>query len=194
MKERIRGSSTTARLVASDPVKLQAARADLEADFFAKTTRPSKTAKRTFAEVLAILAGHEEIYPLTEEVVLGVAAALKSANYLARGSGSSYLAELREGHIKRKWPVEPWLELPLKRARTSMERGGGPPEKAADGDPRVLAGGSPRETGPQAQQARRSAVIASWWRLREIEQAGIRLHVTHCKVIRDGAQKKARTR
>ena len=87
-------------------------------DFFVKPTPPSKTAKRTSAEELATLAGHEDIHPLTEEVVL-------------------------------------------------------------DGE---------------AQQARRSAAIASWWRPREIEQAGIRLDVTHCKVIRDGAEKKARLR
>ena len=75
VKERTRGSSTTAKLVASDVVKLLAAREDLAADFFVKTALPSKTAKRTFAEELATLAGHEEIYPLTEEVVLDVAAA-----------------------------------------------------------------------------------------------------------------------
>ena len=63
-----------------------------------------------------------------------------------------------------------------------MERGGAPPEKAADWDLRGLAGGSLLAMGPQAQQARRSAAIASWWQLREIEQAGIRLHTTHCKV------------
>ena len=44
--------------------------------------------------------------------------------------------------------------------------------------------------GPQAQQARRSAAIASWWQLREIEQAVIRFHTTHCKVFREGAGNK----
>ena len=37
-------------------------------------------------------------------------------------------------------------------------------------------------------------MIASWWLLREIEQAGIRLHTTHCEVIREGAGKKAMIR
>ena len=104
--------------------------------------------------------------------------------YLARGSGSPHLAELRESHVKRKGFVEPWLELALRRARASMERGVPPPEKAADWDLRGLAGGSLLAMGPQAQQARRSAAIASRWQLREIDQAGIRFPTTHCKVIR----------
>ena len=78
-KERTRGSSATAKLAASGPIKLQAAREDPATDFFAKTTRPSNTAKRTSAEELATSAGHEDIHPLTEEVVLDGAAARKAA-------------------------------------------------------------------------------------------------------------------
>ena len=59
VKENIRGSSTTAKLVAADPAGLQAAREDLATDFFAKTTLPAKGSKRGLAEELAALVGHE---------------------------------------------------------------------------------------------------------------------------------------
>eukprot|EP00972_Heterocapsa_arctica_P040245 5929841-Heterocapsa_arctica.AAC.1 len=74
-------------------------------------------------------AGSTAIYPLTAEVVVKVAAALKAAHLR---SATQYLGELRLGHIEAFHEVPSWLARLMFKCRLSLNRGIGPPDKAPE--------------------------------------------------------------
>ena len=103
--KRKRGGRKLATVLIRDPVKFAYWKARVREDFFAKTAAGSKNSKRKTVEILAVEVVRAEnlqftdIYPLTPGLVIGVAAALKGADYRA---ADQYLGELRLGHIVRK--------------------------------------------------------------------------------------------
>ena len=101
-----------------------------------------------------------------------------------------YLAELKEEHVKRRYPFGGCLELALKRSRASLERGAGPLEKAAEWDLRPPHGPVQQEEAPED----RAATTATGWLLREIENAAIRLHSSQARVAGKGETKRTRRR
>ena len=81
-RKRVRGSMRKAVEIMANTDKLTKARKLLIDDTLANSSRSAKNSKRKGVEGLArMAAGSTAIYPLTEEVVVDVAAALKGANY-----------------------------------------------------------------------------------------------------------------
>ena len=86
-RKRVRGSMRKAVEIMSNTDKLTKARKLLIDDTLANSSRSAKNSKRKGVEGLArMAAGSIAIYPLTEEVVVDVAAALKGANYRSAGT------------------------------------------------------------------------------------------------------------
>ncbi len=95
-----RGSVPAAKL---DPKKLRPAITELERDLVANSTRKPKSIRLRTVEHLASEGNNgRNIYPLTEDVIKRVAAALKAAHF---GSGALCLGELRLGRVDAKFPV-----------------------------------------------------------------------------------------
>ena len=82
-----RGVRNLAMALIRDPVKFAYWKARVREDFFAETAAGSKNSKRKTVEILAMEVIRAEnmqfadIYPLTPGLIIGVAAALKGAEY-----------------------------------------------------------------------------------------------------------------
>ena len=174
LRGRKRGCKRKAFEVAADASRLAAARRELEKDMVANSTRPTKENKRAFAEGLARAAGHTEVYPLSPEVVLDVAAALKEADY---ASGHSYLLELRARHQDLGYDIGSSLKRLFGRCQASIERGLGGVLRAA-----VVELALFNSDGVAESDDDRSLVLAVWFLLREIELSFTRLHRSHVQV------------
>ena len=119
------------------------------------------------------------MHPLTEQVILGVAAALKSAGFR---SAEQYLAELRLGHIERKHEVPAWMERVFANCKRSLRRAIGPVRRAPElrldqlrPEPELLQGRQPSDLlHPWA-----CWVVAVHWMAREIEIAALTLGDVH---------------
>eukprot|EP00971_Amphidinium_carterae_P186308 3698169-Amphidinium_carterae.1 len=82
--------------VASSGTRLASASEELRSTFVAKSTG---SAVQSLARTIA---GQGPIYPLSEQVAIGVAASLKTAGFRSAPM-ALYLDELRLGHIEAGW-------------------------------------------------------------------------------------------
>ena len=107
-------------------------------------------------ELAQVAADSEFIYPLTEETVVDVAAAVKAAHYR---SAVSYLGELRLGHIESRHDVPLWLARVFAGCRRALLRGLGPPSRAVE-LPVELVG---EETFRQVEKAIMMHTVDTCW-------------------------------
>ena len=176
----LRGSMKTAVAILDSKDEADAALAALRRDFFANSSRAAKSRKRADAEKLARMAldcqglVDTDIYPLRGETLERVAAALKGADFR---SAAAYLGELRQGHIEFGAEIPMWLALLFKRCKDAVERGLGPPHKAAElkvDD--IVTDFEPDQSELAIEDVvhpRRAFIVATAWLLREIELAGL---------------------
>ena len=173
--KRARGSREMALAVAADERALAEARAALEKDFYANSSRAAVSAKRVLAGLLAArVAATRGVergagFPLSVDVVLDVAAALKAGSF---ASAPQILAELRLEHIERGYAFSATLARAFQSAKRSATRGLGPVEKAAELKLEdICVQVSAPDPVPMAFEA---YVIAVRFLLREIELANLR--------------------
>ncbi|CAJ1350967.1 unnamed protein product, partial [Effrenium voratum] len=147
----------------------------LRRKFIAKSTRKAKDRKRAVVMELAgqAVGGRgEAIFPLKEDTVVTVAAALKEANYK---SADTYLAELRQMQVEKAYPLEPWLLLTFTRCVRAVRRGRGPTSRAPEWKLEEAAEGKRVNfavaEGPVL--AKSCYLIAALWMLREAELANL---------------------
>ena len=181
--KRQRGSFAKAHATLRDPESRACARTALLHDFWSNSNRGVVAAKREAVEALAAEAAgctREELYPLKKDIVLDTAAALKAAEFR---SGPSYLTELRLGHVDAGYGVDEPLARLLKQCNLSLNRGIGPPQKAAElRDSEVRFEDHPLKSACQdvrsddsdvAAAPLESWLVASGFLLREIETAAL---------------------
>ena len=145
----------------------------------AATTKDNKRNKLKLAEKVANTAGHGDLYPLSEDIILDVAACFKGASY---SSGYAYLAEMKLRHIELGFATPPWMLRLLGKCRTSIERGMGVQQAAATFSFVALA----RARAEGDSQSARSLIISTWWLLRELEASNVRIHITHVRKTSKG--------
>ena len=80
LKKRGQGSQQVALAIAASPARLSESRDELMGEMLAATTKENKKNKLRLAERVATTAGHVRLYPLTEEVILDVAACIEGAS------------------------------------------------------------------------------------------------------------------
>jgi len=171
-----------AQAIMDSPALLEQAVANLEADFFANSSRLSVSKKRGDVEDLARRAVGDEgsIYPLSADTVIKVAAALKGGGFK---SAESYLGELRLGHIEARFDVPSWLARVFAKCKRAVTRGRGPKAKAGELRLDQLPAHSQEAVGRTAGEVKwpfLAYVVANRWLLREIEVAGAKL--AHAKL------------
>ena len=179
-----RGSAGLAKEVASDPARLAAARDALLGRTFAPGTLQVKTSKLQLMESLALRAGHSCIFPLTEQILIDVSAALLAGGYT---SGRSYLSELRLAHIERDYAVGPALGRRFDKCNAALDRGQGPPKRAIEVRPSELRHTVLSDTGGPLVGSTRSMVVATAWLLREAELADLDLSSRNISLHGDGS-------
>ena len=176
-----RGSATLAMDIAGDPVRLQAAVDALQDKFFAANTKGVKASKKKLAEGLAAQCGFPQPYPLNEEVVVKVAAALQAAGYR---SAYSYVLELKLGHIELDFDLSPAMSRLLKKVEDGLTRGVGPPDKAPEVRVEALVEDCEAGSVLPVVGAKDAYVTAVGWLLRAEEVVGLVLSpvnlVLHC--------------
>ena len=147
-----------------------AARGSLSSKFFAEGTSKVKASKLGLAEDLAVIAGHHEVYPLSEETLEDVAAALLVAGY---SSGYSYVSELRLRHQELDHPIGPALLRKFGMVKDALDRGQGPPAKAPEIRPDQIPVALHDDESNIIFGPTRSFITASAWLLREAELADL---------------------
>ena len=157
--------------LAASKASMKSAVNKLKANFWAPSSKASREVKRSEVIRLArLVAGvNMQIFPLTQDVVEGVAACLKDAGMK---SGDQYLNELKLCHVERGFDLPPWLIRTLAMCKKALIRNKGPVKRALESkvedikeDLWVLAGTS-------SDNGINSALAYSWaclWMLREIE-------------------------
>ena len=128
------------------------------------------SSKRQNISRIASAATTGHVLPLSVLTVETVAAALKAAGLK---SGTAYLAELRLLHVEAGWEIPSQLARGFDQARRSLDRGKGPPCKAAEFRFEQMLAPNDVPEDPVAFSARASYVVAQRWRLREIELANL---------------------
>ena len=165
-----RGSAAEARRIASDSALLAEATATLVDRYYAKGTLRVKASKLSLAEDLATRAGFTQIFPLTEEVLDAVAAALLMAGYT---SGFGYITELRLKHQELDFPLGPALLRKLAHIEDALNRGQGPPSRAPEVRPSEIPRSPFDSETNEMVGATRSFITASAWILREVEMSDL---------------------
>ena len=124
------GTFELAMAVARDLELRDSAVKELENDFWAASNKAAKLSKRKLVVDLAQAGGGPWwVPPLTENVVLGVAAALKAAGLK---SASSLMNELKLWHVEQGYDVSHWLARLLTLAKKSLSRNLGPIKRAVE--------------------------------------------------------------
>ena len=124
------GTFEFAMAVARDLELRDSAVKELENDFWAASNKAAKLSKRKLIVDLAqAVGGPWWVPPLTENVVLGVAAALKAAGLK---SASSLMNELKLWHVEQGYDVSHWLARLLTLTRKSLSRNLGPIKRAVE--------------------------------------------------------------
>ena len=141
---------------------------------FADTSRKAlESRKNTVNAALACVSETE--YPLTAEALEKLAARFRSAGYRP---GFQYLLAAKREHIElgHRWTEQ--LALKLQDCRRGLERGIGPPQRAAEIRLHVVAW-APEDMEPKSATGplfpKRAWFVACWWVLREIELANVRM-------------------
>ena len=154
--------------------------------FAATTVSPKRSRMRFCARVIRV-AMRRDVLPLHVAVIETLAGVLRAAHYR---SADKYLQEAKLAHVEagHEWTAQ--LSRCLALAKSSCLRGLGPPRRAAEIRLAVAAaaqrGYAPvTPGGPIAP--RTSWLVATFWLLREIELAGLRLHSSHVRLSRGRA-------
>eukprot|EP00438_Fugacium_kawagutii_P032791 Skav211928 [mRNA] locus=scaffold1086:172527:174512:+ [translate_table: standard] len=177
VKGRGKGAMSAALEVASDRSRLVQAVADLNKDFWAASTTAARATRR--AEVLELaerVANGRPVFPLRQEVVEGVAAALKAAGLT---SGFLYLSELKLAHVERGGAVDPWLTRLMGLCKKSLTRKRGPVKRAPELSLQKVEFSDELD---ESLAVRLGAWAYAWglaWMLREVELSKVQWkHVT----------------
>ena len=173
VNSRTRGSLDVALRISASGRELEAAIAKFEGDFFADGTLATQKARRSTLEQIARTVG-VSLIPVTIESLTPVLAVLKAAGYR---SAEQYISVALSLHVDNGGRVDERLACFLSRARDSLVRGLGPPQRAGEfslteliekfNDIRPVPGGP--------QDAARAIAVAVWWLLREIEMASLKV-------------------
>ena len=170
-----RGASTAALEQMSDPDKcMQALLGDVSAE---NTKGPTASRKQLWAS-LANKAGYDDPFHLEPELIYKVMGSLKLANFR---SAQLYLDNAKAQHIASGHPWTEQLKQSYRAAVRSCQRNLGQPKQAAPLPITQLAtlpnDIEPAQGGPSWPA--RSALLCSWWLLREIEAShAVRSHIT----------------
>jgi hypothetical protein len=173
---------------ARNPAEVECAVDALRREKFARSTVGPKESRCRLFFAIARRACGVPVYPLTSETLETVAGVLKHADYR---SAHMYLNEAKLKHIEDgfEWTLQ--LERQRKLCETSCLRGLGPPKKAGEIRLREIANLPEQEAslaGSGPMFTKRTWLIASFWMLREIELAGLRVHESHIAVGEDWAE------
>ena len=150
----------------------------LREDVDAPSARASIASRISTWESIARSAGFSNPFLLTPDLVMTVMGVMKAANYR---SAKAYLEVAKRLHIERGGFWSAGLHLAYRQAKRSCDRNLGPGHQAQPLALSLLAsfpnGQSVHRTGPASPG--RSALVASWWFLREIEARHARVsHIT----------------
>ena len=125
-----KGSFKFAMAVAMDKERRSAAVEELRKDFWSESNWGAQRSKRKLVMELAQAVGGEWWRPpLTEDVLLGVAAALKAAKLK---SAASLLNDLKLWHVEQGHPLSDWLVRLIGLAKKSVSRNLGPTKRAVE--------------------------------------------------------------
>ena len=143
----------------------------LKANFWAPSSRASRDIKRSEVVRLArLVAGTaQQVFPLSQEVVEGVAACIKDANMK---SGDQYLNELKLCHIEQGFDLPPWLVRTLAMCKKALMRNKGPVKRAMEAKLEDIEEEQWAIDGADADNGINPALSYAWaclWMLREIE-------------------------
>ena len=143
----------------------------LKANFWAPSSRAARDVKRAEVVKLAkLVAGaNEQVFPLSQGVVEGVAACLKDANMK---SGDQYLNELKLCHVERGFDLPPWLVRTLAMCRKALMRNKGPVKRAVEAKLEDVEEDQWLKNGADCENGINPALTYAWaclWMLREIE-------------------------
>eukprot|EP00435_Cladocopium_sp_Y103_P025351 s1252_g6.t1 len=147
----------------------------IEADFSASSSKLAKNAKkRTVLQIVEVLTGSKgSALPLTQEVLKGLASALRDGGYKA---GEGYLIEAKLWHIEEGHPWGDTLDRAFKQCKRALARGQGPRKKALE-VPRPLRDAPKKLSFAQSEKAvkfgRELFSFCVVWMLREIELADL---------------------
>ena len=178
-KKYVTGNKAKAATIAGSGRAVKQALHDYEHDKLAASSRSSQaTHVKWWKEILRGLSKDRTIkaFPLTVRKLRTAAAILKAAGYR---SAMQYLWTLKKVHVKKGFPWDQTLELELKEAKHACRRGQGPAKKAG-ALPLERLGSLPSSwDGPRSAKGparpRSAILVGSWWGMREIELAGLRV-------------------
>ena len=180
-----RASATTARSVAASPELLASALEVLNSRVLAPGSAATKSSKLKLAEELASLAGYPSCYPLTDEILSSVGAALLAGGYT---SGFSYIQEMKLQHLERNFEIGPAIARRLNQLDAALARGQGPPKRAPEVKPSELAfDAAVADDGGPICGSSRAFIVSSAWLLREIEAADLDLSARSVRLHADGS-------
>ena len=175
------GSMKRALEVASSPTLREEGIKELKKNFWATSTLHVRKSRREEVLKLAVEVNQHQgpIFPLKEDVIIGVAAALKAAGMK---SGDQYLNELKLWHVEQGFEQPAWMVRCIGLCKKALMRGRGPEKRAAELNPLDIS--EERWTWRPRDQTLyvRPALAFTWacvWMLREIELGNMRWkHVT----------------
>ncbi|CAJ1339271.1 unnamed protein product, partial [Effrenium voratum] len=161
--------------VMDDAKNLELAVADLRKGFSSNSSRAAKASRRK--EVLAMakkFCGSRPIFPLQENTVVSVAAALSTSGFR---SVMMYVAELKQLHVEKKFPVEEWFVKLLTDIKRSATRGLGPANRAPLIDVKAVKShfGFVDDREVALKNPAEVLMVAMKWLLREVEVAALTL-------------------
>ena len=157
--------------VAASRKSIKSAVDKLKANFWAPSSKASRDIKRSEVMRLAkLVAGvNVQVFPLSQEVVEGVAACLKDAGMR---SGDQYLNELKLCHVERGFDLPPWLVRTLAMCKKALVRNKGPVKHALESKVENIREDDWTMAGTDTDNGINAALAYSWaclWMLREIE-------------------------
>ena len=170
------GSMKRALEVASSPTLREEGIKDLKKNFWATSTLHVRKSRREEVMRLATEVNQHRgpIFPLTEEVIVGVAAALKAAGMK---SGDQYLNELKLWHVEQGFEQPGWMIRCMGLCKKALTRGRGPEKRAAELNPSDITDERWAWKPSDSTLYVRPALSFTWaciWMLREIELANMR--------------------
>ena len=171
-----RGSIANARLLASCSAEACAIACELEAD--APSSRGPLMSRIATWSDLATRSGYAKPFHLEPGVIYAVIGVLKAAGYR---SAINYLDAAKRVHVEQGRPWTSQLQHAYRKAKRSAERDLGASKQAQPLDFELMAKAPPDLAVAEKSPARpgKSALIASWWLLREIEASNAKWqHVT----------------
>ena len=157
--------------IAASAVELLKAKNELTGNFWAASSKSAREIKRSEVLRLArLVAGRQrDPLPLSQEVVEGVAACLKSSGMK---SGDQYLNELKLLHVEEGYDLPPWLVRTLSLCKKALTRNKGPAKRAAEARLENISEDCWNRHGSEFNGGINPAVAYAWacvWMLREIE-------------------------